>query len=213
MLLRETVRKTKLLFHKTLRNFKSVLFGGYQKLPRSLSFNPFLGRSRNARTYTSDQFYNEFYEMLQSDLNRIRKGDGNSISRSREQPMEDAANTEILTKQSSKKSEDGVVLEEKRNKGSGQLGKKECLNSKSMNEGAHDLAQKMKELEMMDSGDVEHVLDIEEALHYYSRLTSPVYLDIVDKFFTDMHSEISVPQSSISIKNSKSKGRLGSIRL
>lgn len=54
--------------------------------------------------------------------------------------------------------------------------------------GVHVLAQKMKEMEMMDNvGDVEHLLDIEEALHYYSRLTSPVYLDIVDKFFMDMN--------------------------
>ena len=71
----------------------------------------------------------------------------------------------------------------------------------------------MKELEMMDTGDVEHELDIEEALHYYSRLKSPVYLDIVDKFFMDMHSEFSVQESSISVKRSKSKGRPDSIRL
>ena len=217
MLLRETIRKTRVLFHKTLRSFKSVIFGGYQKLPRSLSFNPFLGRSGNARTYTSEQFYNEFYDMLQSDLNRIKRSDSNSMNRSRDHAIGDAAaNTEILTKQSSQKSiaEEGVVLKEKKSKGSCELGKKECLNnSKSMNEGVHDLAEKMKELEMMDTGDVEHVLDIEEALHYYSRLKSPVYLDIVDKFFMDMHSEFSVQDSSISVKRSKSKGRPDSIRL
>ncbi|XP_027344213.1 uncharacterized protein LOC113856554 [Abrus precatorius] len=216
MLLRETIRKTKLLFHKTLRNFKSLIFGGYRKLPRSLSFNPFLGRSCNARTYTSDQFYNEFYDILQSDLNRIKRTDDNSMSRVRVQAMEHAANAESLTgfpKQSPQKSipEDGA--EEKKSKGNSQVGKKEILNSKSMNEGAHDLAQKMKELEMMDSSDVEHVLDVEEALHYYSRLTSPVYLDIVDKFFTDIHSDFAVPQSSVRIKRSKSKGRIGSVRL
>ncbi|KAK7325177.1 hypothetical protein VNO77_29313 [Canavalia gladiata] len=216
MLLRETIRKTKVLFQKTLRNFKSIIFGGYQKLPRSLSFNPFLGRSGNARTYTSDQFYNEFYDILQSDLSRIKRSGENSMSRSREQAMVDAAEPESLpgfVKQNPQENipEDGV--EEKKSKGSSQLGKKKKLNSESMNEGVHDLAQKMKELEMMDSGDVEHVLDIEEALHYYSRLTSPVYLDIVDKFFTDMHSEFSVPQqSSVSIKQSKSKGRIGPIR-
>ncbi|CAJ1955226.1 unnamed protein product [Sphenostylis stenocarpa] len=215
MLLRETIRKTKVLFHKTLRSFKSVIFVGYQKLPRSLSLNPFLGRSGNARTYTSDQFYNEFYDMLQSDLNRIKRVDDSSMRRSRDLEREDAANTETLKKQSSQKSVavDGEV-EEKKSKGSCELEKRECLNnSKSMDEGVHDLVQKMKELEMMDTGDVEHVLDIEEALHYYSRLTSPVYLDIVDKFFTDMHTEFSVQGSSISIKRSKSKGKLGSIRL
>ncbi|WVZ01301.1 hypothetical protein V8G54_027370 [Vigna mungo] len=205
MLLRETFRKTKVILHKTLRSFKSFIFGGYQKLPRSLSFNPFLGRSGNATTYTSDQFYNEFYDMLQSDLNRIKRGaDNNSMSRSREE-TEDAANAETLTKESSEKSVGEVgEVEEKKSKGSCELGKKE---------GVYDLAQKMKELEMMNTGDVEHVLDIEEALHYYSRLKSPVYLDIVDKFFNDMHTEFSVQESSISVKRSKSKGRLGSIRL
>ncbi|BAT91601.1 hypothetical protein LR48_Vigan05g212800 [Vigna angularis] len=205
MLLRETFRKTKVILHKTLRSFKSVIFGGYQKLPRSLSFNPFLGRSGNATTYTSDQFYNEFYDMLQSDLNRIKRGaDNSSMSRSREE-REDAAKAESLTEESTEKSVGEVgEMEEKKSKGSRELGKKE---------GVYDLAQKMKELEMMNTGDVEHVLDIEEALHYYSRLKSPVYLDIVDKFFNDMHTEFSVQESSISVKRSKSKGRLGSIRL
>ena len=75
--------------------------------------------------------------------------------------------------------------QEKKNKG-----KKEYLSSQNMNKKAHVLAQKMKAMDMMDAGDLEHVLDIEEALHYYSRLKSPVYLDIVDKFFKDMQSEL-----------------------
>ncbi|KAI3759678.1 hypothetical protein L6452_07670 [Arctium lappa] len=59
------------------------------------------------------------------------------------------------------------------------------------------LEQKMKELEMMDMKDEEHVLDIEEVLHYYSLLTSPIYQGLVDKFFTDMYSEFLLPQPSI----------------
>jgi len=73
------------------------------------------------------------------------------------------------------------------------------------------LAQKMKELDMMDSGDLEHVLDIEEALHYYSRLKSPVYLDIVDRFFIDINSDFTLPQPSVSFKCSKE--RLDQIQL
>lgn len=118
---------------------------------------------------------------------------------SESKPTEDAAATATsnvkhvtFVKQSPQKN----TTEKKRNKG------------KNKNEGVHELALKMKELEMNDSGDVEQVLDIEEALHYYSRLKSPVYLDIVDKFFTDMHSEFSVRN-----KHSKSKGRFGAIRL
>ena len=41
---------------------------------------------------------------------------------------------------------------------------------------------------MMDIINVDHVLDI-EVLYYYSRLTCPAYLDIVDKFFMDMYAE------------------------
>lgn len=203
MLLRKTICKTRFLLKKTLKNFKCFIFGRYQKLPRSLSFNPFLGRSSNsARTYTSDQFYNEFYDILQSDLNRINRNGEISMNVSREQTMEDAASIEkkhvSFVKQISP--ENGV--KEKKDKGNKK--NDSCVN---------ELALKMKELEMNDSGDVEQVLDIEEALHYYSRLKSPIYLDIVDKFFTDMHSELSVSQSSVSIKRSKSKGRFGSIRL
>lgn len=69
--------------------------------------------------------------------------------------------------------------------------------------GVLDLAEKMKELELMDLGDVEHVLDLEEALHYYSLLTSPVFLDIVHKFFMDIYSEFSVAREPIRMNSSK----------
>ncbi|GMI93813.1 hypothetical protein HRI_003050600 [Hibiscus trionum] len=78
-------------------------------------------------------------------------------------------------------------------------------------EGCYALVKKMKELEMMDVGDMEHVLDVEEAIHYYSRLRSPVYLSIVNKFFTEMYSEFSVPQASARIDGSKR--RFGSFRM
>ncbi|KAL4193948.1 hypothetical protein AMTRI_Chr05g66320 [Amborella trichopoda] len=58
------------------------------------------------------------------------------------------------------------------------------------------VAQKLRELEMLERGNVEHVLDIEETLHYYSRLTCPFYVDIFNKFFLDMY-----PDSLISHQN------------
>lgn len=64
---------------------------------------------------------------------------------------------------------------------------------------------------MMVGDDVENVLDVEEALLYYSRLKTPVYLDIVGRFFMDMYTEFSVPQASTRINNSKQ--RLRSARL
>ncbi|KAJ4833424.1 hypothetical protein Tsubulata_034351 [Turnera subulata] len=55
------------------------------------------------------------------------------------------------------------------------------------------VAQKLKELEMMDVSNIDHVLDIEEVLHYYSRLTCPAYLELVDKFFMEIYAEFFAP--------------------
>ncbi|KAL6559885.1 hypothetical protein OROGR_005002 [Orobanche gracilis] len=54
----------------------------------------------------------------------------------------------------------------------------------------------MKDLEMMDVDDMDHVMDVEEVLHYYSRLRCPTYAGIVERFFTDMYSEFNVAQPS-----------------
>ncbi|XP_022987886.1 uncharacterized protein LOC111485292 [Cucurbita maxima] len=58
------------------------------------------------------------------------------------------------------------------------------------------VAKKMKELEKLDARDVDHALDIEEILHYYSRLSCPTYLQIVDKFFMDIFAEFCANPSS-----------------
>ncbi|CAL5210709.1 unnamed protein product [Lathyrus oleraceus] len=206
---RKTIHKTKSFFHKSLKNFRSFFSGGYQKLPRSLSFSPFLCNIDDAKACTSDQFYNEFYDLLQSDLSTMKVigNNNNTKSMSQEPAMEDAAkngNFVCIAKQNPQKSTRDVTEKAKMSKSS-------SSQSQLRKKGAHVLAQKMKELDMMDSGDLEHVLDIEEALHYYSRLKSPVYLDIVDKFFTEINSEFIVPQPSISFKNSKE--RLAPIQL
>nr|XP_043626062.1 uncharacterized protein LOC122597547 [Erigeron canadensis] len=50
------------------------------------------------------------------------------------------------------------------------------------------VTRKLKELETMEAANVDLVHDIEEVLHYYSRLTCPVYRDIMEKFFVQMYS-------------------------
>ncbi|PKH47865.1 hypothetical protein CRG98_050415 [Punica granatum] len=60
----------------------------------------------------------------------------------------------------------------------------------------------MREQETMNLGDLENTLDKEEALYYYSRLRSPVYHGIVNKFLMDIYSDYSVPET-VSMTNSK----------
>ncbi|CAA7028626.1 unnamed protein product [Microthlaspi erraticum] len=73
------------------------------------------------------------------------------------------------------------------------------------------LAQKMKDLNMVDLRDEDHALDVREALRCYSSIRSPVYLDIVDNFFTDMYYEFSDPRTSSTVNGSRRKA--GSFRL
>uniref|UniRef100_A0A1J3E801 Uncharacterized protein n=3 Tax=Noccaea caerulescens TaxID=107243 RepID=A0A1J3E801_NOCCA len=73
------------------------------------------------------------------------------------------------------------------------------------------LAKKMKDLNMVDLRDEDHALDVREALRCYSSIRSPVYLDIVDNFFTDMYYEFSDPRTSSTINGSRRKA--GSFRL
>ncbi|ONI15924.1 hypothetical protein PRUPE_3G069200 [Prunus persica] len=214
MVLQETIHNSKNFFHKTLGNLKSFFFGGYKKLPKTLSFNPFYC-GRDPKYHQTDQFYTDFYDDWESTLDKANKRDNASKEPTKE---DDACSGSSLdfSKQSPKKSKQEGGLKQKKQMGSSHhLGKKEVQSSlQSMNGGS--LAKKMKEFEMVDTSDVEQVLDVEEALHYYSRLKSPVYVDIVDKFFLDMYSDFSVPRASININNSKRRlgsQRLGSIRL
>ncbi|XP_075505194.1 uncharacterized protein LOC142542454 [Primulina tabacum] len=76
--------------------------------------------------------------------------------------------------------------------------------------GAEALAKEMKEFEMMDiDDDQDQTLDIEEVLHNYSQLSCPAYLEIVDKFFMDMYTELLVPLPLGSVNSSMRK--MGSV--
>jgi hypothetical protein len=72
-----------------------------------------------------------------------------------------------------------------------QIGKQKdsLLFSNDMKERRYMVEEKLKELEMLDINNVDYVMDIEEVLHYYSRLTCPAYVEIVDRFFMEMYSD------------------------
>lgn len=207
MLIRESIVKTKCFLHKALVNFRSVLYGKCHKLLKPPTLRPFFCRISKEKKTNVDPFYNDFRDEWQHDIEEAKKTKSGLIIPAKESVVE----------------------------GSESRGRYEIFGRKSLVENKPEerktegyvLAQKIKQLDMMDAGDVEHVLDVEEALHYYSRLRSPVYVDIVDKFFTDMYSEFALPQPSASIGSSKrsisssmrklgsgsSMRRLGSVRV
>lgn len=221
MQLKESVQNTKKFFHITLQNIKSLFVGGYQKLSKSSSFKFSCG-STSTRKNRKHQFYADFCNEWECSIEKAvkRKNSGPIIMKEamrqerEEEESEDedlyssGSNSVKLAKSPLRNKE--VEEKEEKNKKSSYWRKGEEKSQKNKKEDGYALAKKMKELEMIDASDMEQVLDVEEALHYYSRLKSPVYLDIVDKFFTDMYSEFSVPRAPLSLNSSKR--RLGSIR-
>lgn len=175
MLLKDSISKTKKLFNKTIQSIMSLLSGGYQKLPKTQPLTHLFSCGTN-------DFQIHELEQLYRDL--LTDDYSGSLMK--------------FAKQNSAKSKQE---ESKTRVPEGEKRSESC--SKGREEMGDLLARKMKELEMMDMGNVDHVLDIEEVLHYYSRLKCPAYLDIVDKFFMEMYSELFLPHGSTRIGNSR----------
>ncbi|CAF2078481.1 unnamed protein product [Brassica oleracea var. botrytis] len=64
--------------------------------------------------------------------------------------------------------------------------KTEACSSRSPRD-CNRMEKKIKKMYVTETGDIEKALDVEEALYYYSRLRSQVYLNIVGKFFNDLY--------------------------
>ncbi|XVE52098.1 hypothetical protein DITRI_Ditri02bG0094000 [Diplodiscus trichospermus] len=216
MLLMESIQKAKNIFHRTLGNLKSFFFVGCKKLPKPPLPDPFSCAGCSRKKHQKDQFYIDFFDDWEVSLEAAKMRRKNDAMTLKEQLREEdecsgSSFMDFADKSPVKNRKKHGDTEEKKKAGSSRLSKGEEQYCYKRNGGSYALAQKMKELEMMDVGDMEHVLDVEEALHYYSRLKSPVYLSIVDKFFMDMYSEFTVPKAPASINSSKR--RFGSIRL
>ncbi|KAG8388338.1 hypothetical protein BUALT_Bualt02G0115300 [Buddleja alternifolia] len=181
MMIEEIFHRTKKLFHKTLRNLKSSLL----KCRKNHLVNP--------KFPDSNKISSKFPEL-----------DNFKISFSKQQDS-----TEIT-----KKKEADEQYGKSSIRGCGKVNNFKEKNESKCSRGylaADHLAQKMKELEMMDMNDMDHVVDIEEVLHYYSHLKSPVYLEIVDNFFMDMYLEFHLPMPLTRSVNNSMR-RMGSTR-
>ncbi|WCJ42466.1 hypothetical protein M5689_023274 [Euphorbia peplus] len=173
MLLRSPISTTKKLFKKTLHTFKSLFSSSsYHRIPKTSPKTnqniPFSSDMINNRP-DLDNFYSDFNDRWPDKKTKKR-----------------ITPPTLLANKNGKlgeRSYEGRDNYEKRWKDDGS----KCNN---MERRRVEVQEKLKEIEKMDMSNVEHVLDIEEVVHYYSRLTCPAYLDIVDKFFMDMYSEM-----------------------
>ncbi|PHU15104.1 hypothetical protein BC332_16309 [Capsicum chinense] len=181
MLFKKTFQKTKSLFLKNLHNLNSFLFKSHHKLPKVCHFNPFFSRSNRIPSsiiQELDEFYRDFAQQLEyREQNEVPERN-NIDEESLNNTMKDRIQRETISEE--RKGDDFF-----RNKSKGEI-----------------LAQKMKELDMMDEEDLDQMLDIREVLYYYSHLKCPVYLDIVDRYFMGMYNELSLPQTFINVNSS-----------
>lgn len=168
MLLRSSITTTKKFFKTTLKNFKSFFSSGYQKLPKSTSPYNHLSCSEPSNHVMDMNIDNKngSYTKLSNaspskEKNQVKKG-------------------EVFDK---KNNEKRLTLQ-------GEKQKVSSFISKDMRERRYCMVEKkLRQLEMLDMSNEDYVMDIEEVLYYYSKLTSPAYLEIVDRFFMEMYSE------------------------
>ncbi|KDP33670.1 hypothetical protein JCGZ_07241 [Jatropha curcas] len=222
MLLKSSFSNTKKFFQKTLQSFKSFFSGSsYEKMPKTLSpYNPYSNVQTRFNKNDLDNFYTDFSDRWDTDKGKeMNKGNKKKIEQPRpsspaKQEKSDGLNGSFM--KFSKKSPVKTYISNNKGKGF-QRGKRLVENSSNYSvkdDGRSFLvAQKLRELEMMDVSNVDHVLDIEEILHYYSRLTCPAYLDIVDNFFMEMYAEIFVQPAGTPRSVNSKPNSLSSIRL
>ncbi|XP_030530181.1 uncharacterized protein LOC115740739 [Rhodamnia argentea] len=214
MLLRSSLSNTKKFFRRTIESFTSFLScGNYQKLPKTPSpcVDPY-NNANGSSVYPPpskdlDRFYTDFTGRRDSDKGNQHKAKKRSMDRAAavfmDRVQEKATRWEenpptkfSMSKPTTPSKNDHRERREwpgkkmVRSSSSHDRRREGSSCSKSAREARSGLiAQKLKELERMDMSNIDHVLDVEEVLHYYSLLTCPAYLEIVDKFFTEMYDE------------------------
>ncbi|XAR66991.1 hypothetical protein NMG60_11013396 [Bertholletia excelsa] len=214
MLLRTTISNTKKFFQRTLESFKSFLSLGYERLPKTPPLSPHMDLNLSQSYRELDKFYTDFTDKWDRDQGKEKKKtkkkpvlQPGKDDREVQNGSLDKFITSTPTKGFEGERREG---EEKKRLVGERIRRRENTTqissscSRDVKEKGRSclVQQKLRELEMLDKSNIEHVLDIEEVLHYYSRLTCPAYVDIVDKFFMDMYTELSGLQSPVSQKKS-----------
>lgn len=196
-----SVQQTRKYFPKTLRGLKS-LYKRCQKLPKSSVFCPFSCSCTRQKVHLKDQCYAGCpYDW---EFNTDEAMQKNAAS-SKDQHRMGEGDEDVCSGGFMKFSR--PCFEESKKEGKvEEPGNLSFWSEKGEDKIGEDLVEeKMRELEMIGLGDLENVLDMEEALHYYSHLRSPVYLGIVNKFIMGTYSDFLVPRASASSNSFKKR--------
>ncbi|KAL8102408.1 uncharacterized protein LOC141679167 [Apium graveolens] len=167
--IRSSLSSTRKLFQRTIQSVKSLFSAKkatYQRLPKLPPFKSFSCQSSREL----DRFYSEFTNQWDNETG-----------------MQDNVVEVSSTSQLEELRDDHNSNDEK--KDSRLIADEETLE-KDVIERRWLVTEKLKDLEMIDSNNLDNVQDIEEVLHLYSRLTCPVYIEMLDKFVVDIYADI-----------------------
>ncbi|KAJ8644724.1 hypothetical protein MRB53_006472 [Persea americana] len=204
MILRDSFSKAKKLFHNTIQTFKTMLSNGYERLPKTPPSNPFscAAKSKLHHSFRDlDSFSNGRYGD-DPDERTKKKSTTKKIKTPWDENKQDPlyngsfmkfARANLVEEREKEKHHIRKQSEDYRKAGESR-GESSSSFSRRV-ETSCAVTQRLKELELMDMSNVDHLLDIEEVLHYYSKITCPFYVDIVNKFFMEMYTEF-LPQTS-----------------
>lgn len=202
MLLRSSISTTKKFFKKTLCNFKSFFSNSYHRLPKAAP--PFAAGPDMDKDSTF-HFISSQKEVKNGSFMKNSNGLANSVHFSKtidETQMERVEKNQQsirIRATHQRKTQENCESSLKNSTLNQYDERRMCL-----------VAKKIKELEKLDARNVDHTLDIEEVLHYYSRLTCPTYLEIVDKFFMEIFAEFCSNHSSSQQNCTVKSRRIGS---
>ncbi|TYI21973.1 hypothetical protein ES332_A06G075100v1 [Gossypium tomentosum] len=159
MLLRNSISNTKRFFQKTLRSFKSLFSGTdaepYQRLPKASPYNPYSFTAAGVAVNPNDNGNPK----ERNDNRKKIKFSTHNIEAQRQ------GNNKGNMKQSTTQGRDDHQDIKQHKTRSAKVGnRREDCNSGERRREERNLSvpQKLKELEMMDMSNMEHVLDIEE---------------------------------------------------
>ncbi|KAK9697710.1 hypothetical protein RND81_08G055300 [Saponaria officinalis] len=184
MLLRNSISNTKKFFQRTIHNVKSFLSKGgtYEKLPKTTNIEEL------------DNFYVEFTHQWDSQKGTLRNQERKNPKNTQNSVKKNVQTYELgprkaVDGETERNIKDGMKSTSSMSVVRG-FRPMELSISRSVREKRLDMfSEKLKELEKIDKGNIIHKMDIEEILHYYSCLTCPPYIEMVDKFFKEICTE------------------------